>query len=1174
MKNRFKKILLWALAIAMLLPMLNAATLGVIAATTTGYIGNMDENIVKDVIAPADAPTLNMENNGGLRFATNINLTKYEALKQFCKQRNIKVITMGTLIAPLDYVKEAGEFSTEKLDALSYETPYLNVVSDSDCLYQDAKNVAPGYDTQYVASLINIKLNNRERDFAAIGYIRLSLVNNQYYTIYSYDNENMALVEKYSANLSEVAEKALSEDAWTEEERAKITDMATKAKTVSVSGAVTDFRYTRSQVYFTYTTKGQSFYNRLTYNGANGWRLQTNTHNYNHFKDIGAGQSLALYMGEGFNDAETPLQIVHTEDEPVSSIQITAEGTDASVTLSCNKFNMDFSNPEDGSLYNVNGMSLSSSGEISLTGKMNQTDAVYGGGERFGGVNQRGKSLNLYISDSYDLKIIGGTYVAIPLFSTSRGGGMFVNRYEQMEISFPNPNMEGNWKLTIKNDISDCYFFATGNIADVLQAYVDMTGHASLPEEWAQGYLVCRFQPDFTSLGGLRGDSSGENWYYNIEDIPDYSKYSYSALVQMREENITVANNQTTIKWNKGEDSHTFVLGDTLVNWDGSETYYTYITSQGNGYFKSAKDSTKYTSILDIPNLSECYLGGTARERRNLAIGDKLPHKKALTTGGSAVYYHYIIETGDEDFNYNGVLGESYFLRTSTKGAPAGAGVEYIVESLIDAGMTPTGVILEGVNWYDAAKNAGQWANLKKFVEYLNAKDIKVLLYSYLGYVTGSSMGSGYKSSYTLKANIYKYDALSGIGAKITTTDNIFKSDKTDNPDTASDGTQRYLDVTNPDAVEWYMNAVWDVMMELGIDGIKIDFCESLPNEGVYKKVKINGTEYSSVYVEYEWYDEGVFGGDEAHHAYPSFFTSAFYKAMEEKAALRDGDTGFVLLTRGGGIGSQRNPYMWAGDQTRRFRTLSLQLSATLSSGISGLPFMSYDMAGYAYFGTPYHFYGGQPQLIDDTVTKGTVSKISLADCKAAEEYESEIFVRALQYTVFGNLIQTHGDVRHLYQMTKEAQEIAALYNALHEELADYLQELSKIACDTGMPMIRHMILEYQDDPNVATIEDQFMYGDALLVAPILTGNSKMVDGNLVLDYASVVTRTVYLPEGEWIYLNTGETIVSNGMTVTVDANLAKIPVYLNTASEYAEQLQQIFAGETWNAIKVLANAQ
>ena len=158
--------------------------------------------------------------------------------------------------------------------------------------------------------------------------------------------------------------------------------------------------------------------------------------------------------------------------------------------------------------------------------------------------------------------------------------------------------------------------------------------------------------------------------------------------------------------------------------------------------------------------------------------------------------------------------------------------------------------------------------------------------------------------------------------------------------------------------------------------------------------------------------------------------------------------------------------------------------------------------------------------------------------------------------------------------MTDEAQELAELYNALHEDLAAYLQKMSKIACDTGMPMVRHMVLEYQNDSKVADIDDQFMYGDALLVAPILSCNVKAQNGQLVLDYASTVTREVYLPAGEWIDLNTGEKITSVGQTVTVDANLAKIPVYLNTASEYAEELQTVFAGEAWTAIKALANAQ
>jgi alpha-glucosidase (family GH31 glycosyl hydrolase) len=116
------------------------------------------------------------------------------------------------------------------------------------------------------------------------------------------------------------------------------------------------------------------------------------------------------------------------------------------------------------------------------------------------------------------------------------------------------------------------------------------------------------------------------------------------------------------------------------------------------------------------------------------------------------------------------------------------------------------------------------------------------------------------------------------------------------------------------------------------------------------------------------------------------------------------------------------------------------------------------------------------------------------------------------------------------------------------------------------------MILEYQNDTKVADIDDQFMYGDALLVAPILTCKPVWKNNKMMLDYASTITRTVYLPAGEWIDLNTGETIVSVGQTLTVDANLAQVPLYLNTSSEYAEQMQEIFAGDTWQSIVAYAN--
>ena len=78
--------LLCLLTLALLLPSLGSAVLPAIAATTSGYIGNMDPDLVKKLIAPAE-PTVNLENSGGIRFATDINLEKYAALKQFCKER-------------------------------------------------------------------------------------------------------------------------------------------------------------------------------------------------------------------------------------------------------------------------------------------------------------------------------------------------------------------------------------------------------------------------------------------------------------------------------------------------------------------------------------------------------------------------------------------------------------------------------------------------------------------------------------------------------------------------------------------------------------------------------------------------------------------------------------------------------------------------------------------------------------------------------------------------------------------------------------------------------------------------------------------------------------------------------------------------------------------------------
>ena len=200
---------------------------------------------------------------------------------------------------------------------------------------------------------------------------------------------------------------------------------------------------------------------------------------------------------------------------------------------------------------------------------------------------------------------------------------------------------------------------------------------------------------------------------------------------------------------------------------------------------------------------------------------------------------------------------------------------------------------------------------------------------------------------------------------------------------------------------------------------------------------------------------------------------------------------------------------------------------AVVNAGLSGIPFMSFDMAGYAYCGNNYFTIG--------------------------KENESAIFARATEFTAFLTQMQTHGDVRHAYEMTEEVKQIYRNFTRLHNDLIPYMQKYSRIACDTGMPPVRHLALKYKDDVKVHDLIDEFMLGDGLLVAPILTGDTW--------------EREVYLPAGSWTDLLTGE-VIEGGKTVVAKANIGQIPVYLNNASKDVAELLPIFEGQNWKQIK------
>ena len=468
-------------------------------------------------------------------------------------------------------------------------------------------------------------------------------------------------------------------------------------------------------------------------------------------------------------------------------------------------------------------------------------------------------------------------------------------------------------------------------------------------------------------------------------------------------------------------------------------------------------------------------------------------------------------ETDRVDENGNLVLNKD--------NAPSGRSVKTLVTNMINAGMKPSAVVMEAWNYRTVTTNTTARIELRNTIKWLDELGIKTMVYMAVGGSFDFNAMEGFKEEYLLHAYVTDNGAT-------TYTSSIPKANYSGgNPDVGNATSGRtYLDVTNPFAMQWFYDEIWGDLIRLGIDGVKIDFCEQVPDEGY---------DYGGLTVQYDWYDPTQIASGTEHHAYPVYFISTFYRRMNELKEAKGETDGFYVLSRGGGIGSQRNPYLWAGDQVRAFDKLDDQVMAVVNSGLSGVPFMTFDMAGYRYGGN------------------GT--RYPNAD---SFEYESRVMARAVEFTAFMTNIQTHGTVRNAYELNEDAQEIYRNFTALHDELADYITKCVEIACKSGLPPVRHPVLHYQNDINVYSLKDQFMLGDGLMVAPILADN--------------VFERTVYLPEGSWTNLLTGEviTVGIGGKTVTVNANLGQIPVFLNNDSADAAMLREIFEGDTWTAIK------
>ncbi len=248
------------------------------------------------------------------------------------------------------------------------------------------------------------------------------------------------------------------------------------------------------------------------------------------------------------------------------------------------------------------------------------------------------------------------------------------------------------------------------------------------------------------------------------------------------------------------------------------------------------------------------------------------------------------------------------------------------------------------------------------------------------------------------------------------------------------------VDFSNPAAVEWWQS-LHRPLIEQGVAVFKTDFGEGVPEDGVCH----NGM-----------------SGREAHNLYPLLYNRAVFEITQEM-------TGYGLVwSRSGWAGSQRYPTCWGGDPHAGFSHMANQLRAALSIGISGIPFYSHDIGGF--FGQP----------------------------------DAELYVRWAQFGLFSSHSRCHGTTpREPWEFGEEAEAIFRRYARMRYQLLPYIYSSAVQAAQTGLPVVRPLVLKYSHDLNVRHLDSEYLLGDSLLVAPVLERGARR--------------RMVYLPVGEWV---------------------------------------------------------
>lgn len=253
------------------------------------------------------------------------------------------------------------------------------------------------------------------------------------------------------------------------------------------------------------------------------------------------------------------------------------------------------------------------------------------------------------------------------------------------------------------------------------------------------------------------------------------------------------------------------------------------------------------------------------------------------------------------------------------------------------------------------------------------------------------------------------------------------------------------LDFSNPEAVKWYQERLAG-LLKMGVGAIKVDFGEGAPFNGFYASGK---------------------GGLYEHNLYPVRYN----KAVADITKEINGES--IIWARSAWAGSQRYPLHWGGDAANTDEAMLSTLRAGLSFGLSGFSFWSHDIGGFV------------------------------------QSTPEELYRRWLPFGFLTSHTRSHGaPPTEPWLYNEDFTDAYRLCAEMKYKLMPYVYAQAKDCTERGLPMLRAMFIEFPDDPTSWMLEDQYLFGSDILVAPL---------------FESVSERKVYLPEGKWVDYQTGK---------------------------------------------------